>query len=234
MRRSGWILLCVVGLAGCGDDVLDAAERSAHPQAGLYTPGSLLGYQPPPDAGPGDGGPGLTEEQRRELEDAIASAGKENRCVGVEGPEGVGGELKVSFRSDSYDGHYAPKNCGAVWIEDEAGMYVATPVIWAQVRVRNLFVWDARRCRADWPVDTISSATLLEHETHELTWDGMSHEGRRVPNGTYVLNIEITEDEFDYGRRSEHPFTWGESAFTMTPPDDESVKDLRIDFTPMP
>jgi hypothetical protein len=231
MRYRARVLCGLLTLAGCGDAALDASE---FPQAGLYTPGSLLGYQPPPDAGRGDGGAGLTPEEQRELEDSIASAGKENRCVGQEGAEGVPGMLTASFQSASYGGFYAPKNCGAAWIEDEAGMYVATPLVWAQIRVRNLFVWDARRCRADWPPDVVSSATLTQHQAHELVWDGMSHAGTRVPNGTYVLNIEVTEDEFNYGRRAEYPFVWGESAFGLTPGDEESVKDLRIDFTPMP
>lgn len=234
MMRSVRLILCVAWLVGCGDDTLDAAERSAYPQAGLYAPGSMLGYVPPPDAGPGDGGLALTEEERRELADAINSAGKENRCVGVDGAEGTPGELAVSFLSASYNGFYAPENCGAVWIEDEAGMYVATPVLWAQIRVRNLFVWDARRCRTDWPLDVVSSATLAKHEAHDLVWDGTSHLGTRVPNGNYVLNIEVTEDEFNYGRRAEYPFAWGDAAFTMTPADEDSVKDLRITFTPMP
>jgi hypothetical protein len=227
-------MLCIACLAACSDDALDAAEQSTHPQAGLYTPGSMIGYVPPPDAGRGDGGRGLTEEELRELKDAIDSAGKENRCVGVDGAEGTPGELTVSFLSASYDGFYAPENCGAVWIEDEAGMYVATPVLWAQIRVRNLFIWDARRCRIDWPLDVVSSATLPKHGPHDLVWDGTSHEGTRVPNGNYVLNIEITEDEFNYGRLADYPFVWGGPAFTMTPPDEDSVKDLRIAFTPTP
>jgi hypothetical protein len=52
-----------------------------------------------------------------------------------------------------------------------------------------------------------------------------------------VLNIEVTEDEFDYGRRTEVPFEWGPDAFTLRPDAaelGESVHDLTLTFAPAP
>jgi hypothetical protein len=105
-------------------------------------------------------------------------------------------------------------------------------MIWAGLRTRNLFIWDARRCRADRP-DAISSATLEEHgKTLKAIWDGKDQTGKVVPNGTYVLNIEVTEDEFDYGKRAEVPFERTGEAFTLEPEDFESVINLKLTFTP--
>jgi hypothetical protein len=107
-------------------------------------------------------------------------------------------------------------------------------MIWAGVRRRNIFIWNARRCQSDGP-DVISAATLDDHSgQQELTWDTRDHMGRVVPDGTYVLNIEVTEDEFNYGRRAEITFDKGTEPVSLTPPDSESVVDLKLTYTPMP
>jgi len=186
------------------------------------------------DAG-GDGGDAAADDNS-EFEDAINEASGQNRCIERDGEPGAPGTLMVEFQTESYDGHYAPENCGAVWIEDPEGQYVATPMIWAGLRTRNLFIWDARRCRADRP-DAISSATLAEHGKRlQAEWDGKDQTGKVVPDGIYVLNIEVTEDEFDYGRRTEVPFERGSESFTLEPEDvdDDSVINLKLSFTPEP
>lgn len=236
-RRIACALATCAVFLGCRetpDPQFAAGESAGYPKAGLFTPGSTLGMLPPPvvvagqDAGEGDDG-------RAEIEDAINEASGENRCVELAGDEGASGMLTISFGTATYGGFYEPENCGAVWIEDADRKYVATPEIWAGLRTRNIFIWGARRCAADSP-DVIASATLSDHEMpHEVIWDGKDRQGRVVPNGQYVLNIEVTEDEFDYGRRTEVPFEWGAQAFTLQPEADvlgESVHDLTMVFTP--
>ena len=91
-------------------------------------------------------------------------------------------------------------------------------------------------CRGDRP-DAISSATLKEHgKRHLAEWDGKDQTGEVVPDGMYVLNIEVTEDEFDYGRRTEVPFERGSESFTLEPQDvdDDSVINLKLSYTPEP
>ncbi|MDH5672147.1 MAG: DUF2271 domain-containing protein [Myxococcales bacterium] len=233
------LLACLITLA-CGAPAADpfsaeaAAERAERfPLLGLYTPGNTIGYEPPRVGSVlADGGVGLNEAELRAVEASIQEATTMDRCLLPDAAEGSAGSLSFSFQSATYHGFYEPENCGAVWIEDAEGRYVATPLVWAGVRLRNLFVWDARRCRADTP-DAVSSATLPDHSmTHEGQWDGRDHMGRVAPDGSYVLNIEITEDEFNYGRRVQVPFDKGPEALTLMPDDSESVLDLKLSFAP--
>jgi hypothetical protein len=203
-----------------------AGDHERHPTAGLYTPGSLIGAVPiDRDA--------AADASGNPLEDLIGEAMGTDRCVERES-EGTPGELVATFFSASYGGFYAPENVGVVWIEDTEGQFVATALLWAGVRTGNLWVWDARRCNLDHP-DVISGATQVDHrELRQATWDGKDHTGRVVPDGMYVLNIEITEDEFDYGTLAMVPFEKGASAQMLQPEDSESVKDLKLIYTPAP
>jgi hypothetical protein len=203
---------------------------------GLHTPGSKLGMREGivSDAGTLDGGMGLSPDELRAIEDAIRAGDDSESCeryAEVEQP-GTAGTLKINFFTRTYEGFWGPENCGAVWIEDDEGQYVATPAIWAEQRIRNLFIWDARRCESDFP-DVISSATLPDHaRPHEMTWNGKTHGGDDAPDGTYVLNIEVTEDEFNYGRRLEVPFEKGSEPFRLEPEEGDSVHMLVLEYTP--
>jgi len=227
-------LLSCLGLLGCSDHhVFAESELERHPNAGLFTPDNKIGTDWEALDAAVDGGDG--GDDNAALEDAINEASGQNRCIEREG-EGTPGELEIDFQTETYDGFYAPENCGAVWIEDEEGQYVATPMIWAKIRARNLFIWDARRCKADRP-DVITMATFAEHGMPlTATWDGKDQRGKVAPDGKYVLNIEVTEDEFDYGRRAEIPFERGSEPFTVEPDDVEgdSVINLKLTFTPEP
>ena len=205
-------------------------DRADEPLAGLYTPGSTLGYQEvatAPDASTG----GLSAEEQRAIEDSIAAADKEDRCAPPLAAPGTPGTLAITFTSDTYGGFYEPANCGAVWIEDEKGHYIATADVWAQMRLRNVFIWQGRRCKTDEP-DVVSSATLETHEEHEVSWDGHDLTGAIAPDGPYVLNIEVTEDELNYGRRAQFAFDKGDQVVKLEPDDTESVRALVMTWTP--
>lgn len=226
---------CAALLLGCrtGNDDASAylpIDRAEHPLAGLYTPGSTLGYEQvaiTEDASTA----GLSADEQRAIEDSIAQADKEDRCAPLLGAPGTAGTLTITFESDTYGGFYEPANCGAVWIEDPDGHYVATADVWAALRLRNIFIWQARRCKTDEP-DAVSSATLETHEKHEVVWDGRDLSGELAPDGPYVLNIEVTEDELNYGRRAQVPFDKGKAPVMLTPDDQESVRELVLQWAP--
>ncbi len=229
-----YLVTCVaLWLLGCAGDTRDPfaaealnAQAEEHPRVGLFTPGNRIGFMP------AETEDGEVNEVRAAAEEAIALAGMSDRCELPEGGEGTPGTLHFSFGTATYDGFYAPENCGAVWIEDAEGRYIKTPMIWAEVRLRNLFVWQALRCEESGP-DVISAATLSDHSTvQEGTWDGTDHMGRVVPDGTYVLNIEVTEDEFDYGPRAQIQFEKGPEPVTVQGEDSQSVVDAVLTFTP--
>jgi hypothetical protein len=179
------------------------------------------------------GAGGLTDKQK-ELQDTITdSALNNNKCRGAIGEPGTPGKLDVSFTTAPYGGRYTPANCGAVWIEDMAGNYIPAPAVWRRIRIRPIYFYEAVRCKADEP-DAITSATLEEHRPHSVTWDGKDLMDKVVPDGMYVLNIEVTEDEADAGERAQYPFTKGATPLTVMPPDTVSVKGLKLVYTPSP
>lgn len=233
-RSARAVALAALALAACEEtQTFDESDYDAHPNAGLFTPGNLIGADWDAIEAAKDAGTDATVVDS-ELENAINEASGEDRCVDREGEPGAKGELKIEFKSKTYKGFYEPENCGAVWIEDAEGKYVATPAIWAELRTRNLFVWGARRCKADRP-DAVTSATLPDHsKPHVVTWDGKDRAGKIVPDGMYVLKIEVTEDEFNYGRLTEIPFERGSEAFTLEPEDTEATADLKLTYEPGP
>ena len=237
MRVVQFLASAAIVASGCQQqDATSQAGAPNHPLAGLYTPGSQLGVtnevrnaiiaeQAMAAAGTSGG------SSVQELQNAIMNAADSDHCVGATGAAGTPGSLSVEFTTAGYGGKYTPTNCGAVWIEDPAGTYIATPAIWARIRVRPLFFWQSLRCSADTP-DAITSPTLDQHRMHSITWDGLDLKGNQVPDGMYVVNIEVTEDEANVGRRAQFPFMKGPTPETQTPADTECVKGLKLVYTP--
>jgi hypothetical protein len=215
-----------------------AEQKSDYPLAGLYVPGSEIGLTEErrnaiAAQGAAGSGSGLTANQEELQKTLVMSAMSSTKCKGAVGTPGTPGKLEINFTTATYLGRYKPANCGAVWIEDMAGNYIATPAIWARIRTRPLFFYQAVRCQDDKP-DAITSATLEKHEAHSVTWDGKDLQGVVVPDAMYVLNIEVTEDEADVGRRSKYPFSKGANPEMQMPPDTECVKGLKLVYTPAP
>jgi hypothetical protein len=231
-------VVAAITATGCQQEAAappSAPEQLAeNPIAGLYTPGSQVGVtEEVLNAIAAKGamaGSGASAEEA-ELQEKIAMGG--NHCIGSTGAPGTPGKLTIDFTTASYNtGKYSPKNCGAIWIEDAMGNYIATPAIWAHIRQRPLFFWQTVRCQQDTP-DAITSATLDDHnKPHSITWDGKDLKGNVVPDGMYVVNIEVTEDEVKLGRHAKFPFMKGQTAETQTPPDTESVKTVKLTYTP--
>jgi hypothetical protein len=230
----------VVGVAaGCySTEKPPSAEEQAaeHPLAGLFTPESEIGLtverRNAIAAEMAAAGASAQSKDEKALQDSIAMGG--DRCTGPAGTPGTPGTLQISFTSAGYTpSKYGPANCGAIWIEDTTGKYVATPAIWALLRKRPLFFWQARRCKQDEP-DAITSATLDTHRAHSVMWDGKDLKGNVAPDGMYVLKIEVTEDEVALGRIGDFPFVKGTEPMTLMPPDTESVRGLKLVYTPQP
>ena len=224
-----------MGCSRAHEAIPSAAEQKAeNPLAGLHTPGSEIGLTEERRmaiAAANAAGAGGLSDDEQDLADAIAMGG--DRCVGAQGAPGTPSMLTVSFRTESYGGKYKPENCGAVWIEDAAGHYIATPYVWSRIRLRPLFFWQNLRCAEDKP-DVLTGATPAVHKTHEVTWDGKDLMGKVVPDGMYVVNIEVTEDELATGRRAQFTFNKGGAPETTMPPAAEFVKDVKLVYTPTP
>jgi len=246
----GVLVACLHVLAGCAADAqVDYADLRTREYPGLFTPGSQWGAMAAaangviePDAGSGPS----REEQEQAIEDGITSVEGQDRCVGYAGgtatdgvtegaPVMTRGSLMLEFTTQPLGQHktYTPTNVGAVWIEDAAKNHIKTLDVWADERIPALFVWRKRGC-SRLELDAISGATRMNHnESHRATWAGDDLHGNPVPDGTYRLNIEVTETEGDYSKWSEIEFQKGTQAFSDMPPDHPAHKGLSISYAPM-
>ena len=134
-------------------------------------------------------------------------------AMGPEEPaESAGpGMLSVEFTSVGPGGRYAPRNCGAVWIEDEGGNFVKTIERWTAIRDRYLENWT--RASGGWgfsffgntsdnpdQVDVVTAGTLSRHQMHMSTWNMKNVDGEVVPDGNYTVVVEVTEGSSGVGR----------------------------------
>lgn len=188
------VALVVVAFAGCEPEE-PRRDQTLYPVAGLYTPGSLLGASDPTDT-------------------PTPGAGLGDRCVPLgnapDASAATTGMLTLRYRTRSLDGRYAPKNCTATWIETADGRYVATLEVTAALRRPGLVYWQDHACPEKLGPDVVTSATLPDHEQEHLAaWNGFDLDGQLVPDGSYVLFVEVTESDKEPGELSSFEFVKG-------------------------
>jgi hypothetical protein len=133
--------------------------------------------------------------------------------------------LTATITTKTMGGKYAPKNVGAIWIEDSSGKWVYTLDWWdGLLNVQWLTHYNSVQGPSytffdpkPGP-DVITSPTLNMHKTHEVSWGFEDKNGAQVPDGDYKLKIEITEESAT-GTVEEIPFTKGPEPVTLMPPD---------------
>lgn len=118
-------------------------------------------------------------------------------------------ELAVDFEISQPSGERYRRPYVAVWIEDAAGNPVRTLSLWVQTRkpgprwIPDLKRWyrnEKQRKRADGGdlIETISVATRPAGK-YSLVWNGRDDDGKLVPQGNYVVNIEAAREHGTYG-----------------------------------
>ncbi|MCW8850247.1 MAG: DUF2271 domain-containing protein [Melioribacteraceae bacterium] len=135
----------------------------------------------------------------------------------------------VSFkiRTTSPGGNFSPRNIGAIWVEDASGNFVKTLQIWADRRIQYLYTWNNRSNSNK--VDALTSATLSSHQTHNVTWNVKDHLGNNIPDGQYVLKIEMT-DQHAQGPLASFNFPIGEATKTSLFPDETYFHDIELSW----
>lgn len=86
---------------------------------------------------------------------------------------------------------YAPRNIVAVWVERTNGTFVRTLAQWAATRKQYLLAWNASSKGNN--VDAVTGATFAAHGTRSVSWDLKDANKTLVPNGTYVIKMELTD-----------------------------------------
>lgn len=144
------------------------------------------------------------------------------------------GDLDVSVTTSEFGGNYAPKNCVAIWVEDDQGNFVKTLLSYAQMYRIYLTYWKNSTSDAGVPyntTDAISGATVNSHGTRTCSWDGTDYEGTGVSDGTYRLCMELT-DRNNTGNYSYFTFTKADAEDSQTPANEPSFNDISFSWMP--
>lgn len=130
--------------------------------------------------------------------------------------------------------NYAPKNSMVIWVEDEAGNFVKTLLLNAQVRVRHLDNWETSTSNAGSvfnSVDAVTGPTNNNHGIRNCMWDGTDANGNLMPDGEYTLHMELTDVDAT-GKLAEFSFVKGPKQLDLSPEDQTSFATIKITWAP--
>lgn len=136
-------------------------------------------------------------------------------------------ELAVSVRTSPVGGQFAPRNVGAIWVEDAGGTFVKTLERWGTTRAKWLVTFN--EASGGDVVDAITGATKKVHDTHEVRWDLADVEGCEVPAGDYHLWLELT-DRSGEGAHHDVPFAKGNGGFVLMPDDAPQFHEIVLEL----
>jgi thiamine biosynthesis lipoprotein len=83
----------------------------------------------------------------------------------------------------------------AVWIEDAAGHPIRTITVWGNnpKHIKELTTWWAFGAKDAALFQAVGKATR-DGGSYKLSWDGMDEKGKPVPQGTYVVHVEVNRE----------------------------------------
>ena len=144
---------------------------------------------------------------------AIGTAyGNEVTFTATAGSSNTTGTLSVSILTVAPGGGFAPKNVVAIWIEDNAGVFVKSLLVYANARKKDLTTWYPNS--GGNVVNATTGATQSSNTTRTCTWNGTDVSGAVVIDGTYKLCMNIADGQTAFASFS---FTKGPTAVNLTP-----------------
>lgn len=127
------------------------------------------------------------------------------------------GVLSVSVTTAATNmGYYSPSNVEAIWIEDSSNKFIKTLLVNGNIRHIWLDLWI--ESSAQNKVDAKTGATRSSHGTLTCTWNGKDANGNIVPDGSYKLRMQLTDDDFS-GLNASFNFNKSTTTETLTPAD---------------
>ena len=139
-------------------------------------------------------------------------------------------EFNMSFSTVQPGGTYKPENVVVVWVTQADGTFVKTILRYANAEKSLLTTWRASAGTLD--ADAVLGATRPNHSapvTMTATWDLKNKSGIVVPDGTYRINLEMTD-----GSKVTHSFNFvkDSTAGTRTDPGTTYFKNISIAYAP--
>ena len=144
------------------------------------------------------------------------------------------GNAAFSVRTATYNGPYAPRNAGAIWITDSNNQFVKTIKKWASNYQYTLVRWIASSGQNT--TGAITSASLNSHVLHNVQWNGKNWQNQDMPDGDYKFNVEFTEHNAsaaNMGKFKQVVFTKGPQPVQLTPPNETYFRDMNLTWTPV-
>ncbi|MFH0757601.1 MAG: DUF2271 domain-containing protein [Bacteroidota bacterium] len=148
---------------------------------------------------------------------------------GLNAQEPTGGEMTFTVRTVTANGNFSPKHVLAIWIEGSEG-FVKTRKVQADKRKQYLYTWNSKT--GSNTVDAITGSTLSSHQTHSVSWDCRDFNGNLVPDGTYTVYVEFT-DQHAQGPIQTVSFAKGADSISLSPADEANFKDMELTFVPV-
>ena len=140
------------------------------------------------------------------------------------------GQLKMEFTTTPVAGKFSPKHVLAVWVTDAQTNFVRTLELRATRRARYLSAWHAAR-KDEVSVDGVTGATITQHQTHQVTWNGKNLKGDVAPDGTYLVFLELTSQHAP-GPVVVFPISKGPNVQTKQFPKRDGCEQATLTFTP--
>jgi len=139
------------------------------------------------------------------------------------------GSLTVKATTSSYQGEYAPSHVVAIWVESSSGTFVKTLLAKAAVRKQYLTNWT--KSSGGNTTDAVTGATVNNHTSYTVTWNGKNASGTTVGDGTYNVCVEFTESN-GTGKYATFSFTKGIAADSQSPAAKSNVSNVTMTWTP--
>ena len=144
------------------------------------------------------------------------------------------GMMTFEVETKTYDGKYADKNAGVIWVEDAQNNFVKTLKLWASKRKEHLIKWNPVS-RGN-TVDAVTGASEKSHKTHSVTWNCTDVNGNIVNDGSYKVYVEFTEDNSSdsdkpAGKFMMIEFTKDSKNQTITPQDENYFEGIKLVYT---
>ena len=118
--------------------------------------------------------------------------------------------MKFTVTTQSYGGQYNPNHVLAIWITDQNDVFKRTLRLAGGTYKVHLVKWN--QMSSGNTTDAITGATLTSHQTHTAVWNGKDKNGNLLPDGSYKVYIEFTEDNSAQPAKPKGPWV----AFSFT------------------
>jgi flagellar hook assembly protein FlgD len=144
------------------------------------------------------------------------------------------GTASFGVRTVTYNGNYAPQNAGVIWVTDSNNQFVKTIKIWASSYRYTLIRWIASSSQN--MTGAITSASLNNHQLHNVQWDGYNWQNSPMPDGEYKFNIEFTEHNAsasNLGKFKQVVFAKGSEPVDLTIPNETYFRDMSLAWEPI-